>query len=67
MTFEEFIEWLEPSDQEGDGGAVCQTTRDWNALKTALEQACRLLGARCSKEAVEILEKFKLEEALRIK
>ena len=48
MTFDEFLEFIEPSQNRG--GALCQSAEDSAKLKTALEQACRLLGGRCSYE-----------------
>jgi hypothetical protein len=51
MTPDEFIAFLLPSDGYLTGkpraGAVCQSAADYNAMKTALEQACRILGKRC--------------------
>lgn len=32
------------------GGAIVQSAEDWNKNKTALEEACRLLGGQCSYE-----------------
>lgn len=29
-------------------GAICQSADDWNKIKTKLEEACRMLGKRCS-------------------
>lgn len=57
MTFEEFMEFLEPQDthQAPDGhivvakaGALCQSASDWNAQKTALEELCRKYKGACS-------------------
>lgn len=55
MTFEEFVEYLEPSDTHGP--ALCQKTSDWNKLKTALEQACHKLGSQCTYEIQEAIAK----------
>ncbi len=59
MTLDEFLDFLEPQPERQDpadvskilparAGAICQSADDWNAMKTALEQACRELGSRCS-------------------
>lgn len=59
MTFDEFLIFLEPTDQRG--GALCQSADDYNELKTTLEQACRLLGTRCSyemKRTIQGMEKM---------
>ncbi len=61
MTTDQFFDYLEPQAARPDpenpghdlparGGAVCQTVDDWNAQKTALEQACRILGKNCTYE-----------------
>lgn len=49
MTMEEFIVWLEPSTEKGP--ALCQSATDWNKQKTALEQACKILGNKCTFES----------------
>jgi hypothetical protein len=54
MTFEEFVAFLEPDKIRG--GAICQPLSDFMAQKTAIEQACVLLGNRCSKEMKEKLQ-----------
>ena len=49
MTFDEFVTFLEPqTGATPRPGAICQSADDWNAQKTVLEQACRMLGARCT-------------------
>lgn len=58
MTFDEFLEFLEPQVERQDpltgktlparAGAVCKSADDYNREKTALEKACRMLGSRCS-------------------
>ena len=48
MTFEEYLEFLEPNEKRA--GAVCQSAEDAGKVKTALEQACRMLGKRCTYE-----------------
>jgi hypothetical protein len=61
LTLEETIEFLEPQLERHDpdhpgktlparAGAVCQSAEDESKIKTALEQACRELGRRCSPE-----------------
>ncbi len=54
MTFDQYIAFLEPqpaiSGLPERSGALCQSSDDWNKMKTALEQACRELGAACSND-----------------
>lgn len=61
MTLDEYLDFLSPQDERPDpmdptktlparAGAVCQSTFDWGRQKTALEQACRILGKRCPYE-----------------
>lgn len=47
MTEEEFLAFISPSQERP--GAVCQSMSDYNKNKTALEQACTLLGPACVK------------------
>ena len=54
MTLDQFLDFLEPS--EGKAAALCQSADDWNKNKTALEQACHSLGAKCSYEVIEKLK-----------
>lgn len=67
MSLDEFLDFLEPQEEKIDdkgnvlaparGGAICQSASDWNRQKTALEQACNLLGKSCSYEMREVLQK----------
>ena len=51
MNLEQVIEFLEPQSLPSPrAGAICMSPDDFNAMKTALEQACRDLGERCSKQ-----------------
>lgn len=53
LTFEESIDFLharEELDGTKKGAALCQSSKDWVELKTALESACVLLGKRCKKK-----------------
>lgn len=61
MTVDEYLDFLsvaperkDPNDPTktipGRPGAVCQSADDWGKQKTALEQACRILGKRCPYE-----------------
>ena len=59
MTMNEFINWLEPDPSEKRGAAICESVKDWTKKKTALEQACRELGSRCSLEAQEQIKQIK--------
>ena len=45
MTMDEYLDFLEPQESPARGGAICQSAADFNRTKTALEQACRMLGA----------------------
>lgn len=45
MTQAEFMALIE-------GGGVCMSALDYSRLKTAVEQACKELGKRCSYEGV---------------
>lgn len=62
MTFEDSVKWLEPDPTPtlGHSAAICQSDTDWNSLKTALEQACRELGSRCSYKIQEQIKVIKL-------
>lgn len=55
MNLEQFIEFLEPSEDKG--GALCQSVSDWNKNKTSLEIACRKLGKKCSYEVKEFISR----------
>lgn len=55
MDLAQTIYFLEPQPSPSPGmtpraGAICQSAEDWNKVKTALEQACRELGSKCSFE-----------------
>lgn len=61
MDLDEWINFLEPQKEVRDpvhgsliraqhGAALCQSSEDWNKQKTALEQACKLLGSKCTYE-----------------
>jgi hypothetical protein len=54
LTLDQSIAFLEPSTTRG--GAMCMSTEDFAALKTALEQACNKLGRACTKEAKQNLK-----------
>lgn len=60
MTLDEYFDFLEPKEAHDDvparAGAVCQSADDWGAQKTALEQACRVLGKRCTYELREVIK-----------
>ncbi len=68
MTLDEFLDFLEPKEEVIDpitkkiieparGGALCTPVSDFNAQKTALEQACEALGSKCSYEIKEAIQK----------
>jgi hypothetical protein len=60
LTVDEFFNFLEPKEaSEGEparAGAVCESTSDYGAKKSALEQACRILGKNCTYELRETIE-----------
>lgn len=56
LTLDEYLAFLEPQLEPERAGALCQSAADWGRLKTAFEQACRKLGARCTKEIVAQFE-----------
>lgn len=57
MAFDEYVAFLEPNNERG--GALCQSSEDWNKQKTALEEACRELGPRCRYEIRQVLESMR--------
>lgn len=64
MTFEEFVEFLEPQPERvvngkklpARGAALCQSADDWNAHATALQQACEKLKSACTYEMRKQIE-----------
>lgn len=69
MSLDEFISFLEPQrevkdaktgkvTQEERGAALCQSSKDFNANKTALEQACYLLKSACTFEIKTAIKKM---------
>lgn len=60
MTLDELIEFLEPQDERIDlktgkklpkrPPAMIMSAEEWNKQKTVLEQACTMLGDRCTIE-----------------
>lgn len=57
MTDKKYDKTLDETIVFLESGAICQSADDFNKEKTALEQACRLLGKRCSLEAKQYLSK----------
>lgn len=66
MNLDQFIQFLEPQPERPDpdhpgqtlparGGAMCQSSSDWGAQKTALEKACKELGSRCTYEIKKMI------------
>lgn len=62
LTLDEMLDFLE--GPKGDGPAICTSTNDFNREATALAEACRILGPRCTKEIVEAIEKAQAKIAL---
>ncbi len=59
MDLHQAITFLEPQEEitnpdgtvtPARGAALCQSSEDWGEMKTALEQACKILGPRCTYE-----------------
>ncbi len=66
LTFDQLIDMLEAQPERPDpdhpgqvlpahGAAIIQSSEDWGKNKTALEEACRELGARCSYEVKQAI------------
>lgn len=61
-----WLDFLEPKAEFTDpitgkvtparGAALCQNADDWNKIKTSLEQACKILGKRCTYEQRKALK-----------
>lgn len=71
MTLDEYLDFLSPQESKPDpmdptktiparAGAVCQSTFDWGRQKTALEQACRILGRRCPYELHQTIKTMRV-------
>jgi hypothetical protein len=60
MTFEEYIKFLEPDVDTKKGPALCMSSSHFNDLKTALEQACKSLGSKCTMETQQLLQRVDL-------
>ena len=71
MSLDETIRFLEPSAEENRAGAICMSSADFVAHKTALEQSCKLLGSRCKKakipEAVTRIDKLRVQSLNHLK
>jgi len=59
LTLDQWLAFLEPVLESTDaagiitpgrGAAICMADADFTKLKIAMEQACKLLGAKCNKE-----------------
>lgn len=46
------------------GAAIIQSAADWGAQKSALEEACRELGNRCSYQAKQAIQRMDKTERL---
>lgn len=58
MNLDETIEFLEPqTGPKAKGAALCQSADDWSKQKIALEQACELLGSKCTYDMKSALTK----------
>lgn len=54
MDLNGFLEFLEP--RENKAAAICTSAVDFNKLKTALQQACEILGSDCKREIKEAIQ-----------
>jgi hypothetical protein len=66
LNFDEWLGFLEPQPEKINpdgsktperGSAVCMSSDDWTAIKTALQKLCEKAGTWCTKEAKKELEK----------
>ncbi|MBK9392051.1 MAG: hypothetical protein IPN68_18380 [Bacteroidetes bacterium] len=65
LGFDEFLDFLEASEEilnpdgsvlrPAKGAALCQSSDDFNKIKTTLEQACYLLKKRCTFEMQQVI------------
>lgn len=53
LTFDEYLQFLIATPTKAS--AMCHSLEDYTEIKTELEQACRELGSRCTKEIKEKL------------
>jgi hypothetical protein len=69
MDVDQFLDFLEPQEAKPNplkpgemiperGAAVCMSTDSWAKLKTFSEQACRILGSKCTKEVQQQLQQM---------
>jgi hypothetical protein len=56
MTMDEFLAWLEPAPERGP--AMCVSAYDWGRIKTALEQACKAAGPKCTYEVIKEIRRI---------
>jgi hypothetical protein len=66
LSFDEFLDFLEASEEiknpdgtvlrPAKGAALCQSSDDFNKIKTALEQACYALKKRCTFEMQQVIQ-----------
>ena len=57
MTMDEMIVFLEPqASPTPRSGAICRSAEDFLKQKNALEQACRILGDKCSFELKQVIK-----------
>ena len=59
MTLTEFINFLQADKATEKSAALCMANNDFRDLQIALEQACRKIGAKCSKETQEQIQQVK--------
>lgn len=65
LSFDQWLEFLEPQPEKNlpdgkkvpeRGAAVCVSSDDWTALKTAIMKLCEKVGSWCKKEEQEKIE-----------
>lgn len=66
LSFDEWLEFLEPQPEKKlpdgtvvpeRGSAICVSSDDWTALKTAIMKLCEKVGSWCTKEAKEEIQR----------
>ncbi len=68
LSLDEFFDFLEPKEADPTGnqparaGAYCRSAEDHLKLKTILEQACRLLGNKCTYEIQQTIQTMNMME-----
>lgn len=70
MDLQHSLDWLQPQNQRPDpdnigqtlpahGAALCRSANDYLEAKNELEEACRILGKRCTLEMQKTIDHMK--------